>query len=185
MSVLHFDINQLRKDLGIFDSAIEKLAFTPQGPPPPPMTAGPPPGAPPMGPDGQPMPPMGPDGQPLPPEAAGMPPGGAPPMGPDGQPMPPDGGAPPMGPDGQPMPPDGGMPPAGGVDPQLEGMLAQLADGVTGMGNEVQSQREQIDQLTRRLLQMEQQMSSFQDGLKAPAPIEASTEAVPSPGKPL
>lgn len=160
MSVTHFDIKQIRQDLGLFDSAIEKVAFTPAAAPPPPMTQMPPEGA--MPPGGA---PMGPEGAPMPP------------MDPNGQPMPPDAGMPPMGPEG--------MPPAGGVDPQLEGMLAQLADGVTGMGNEVQSQREQIDQLTQRLLQMEQQMSSFQDGLKNPAPLEQSEEQAQIPGQPL
>ena len=128
MSLQYFDTQRLRQDLKLFDMAIEKVAFTPAPAPPPPMTQMPPQGAP-MDPNA--MPP----GAPMDPNA--MPPGA--PMDPNGQPMPMDPNGQPMDPNamppGAPMDPNA-MPP-GGVDPEMEGMLAQLAEGVTGMGNEV------------------------------------------------
>ena len=79
--------------------------------------------------------------------------GGGMPMDPSGQPMPPQGapmdpammqgGAPPM---------DPAMMQGGGMAPELEGALAELATSTQRMGEEVGAQRDQIDQLTQRLL---------------------------------
>lgn len=65
--------------------------------------------------------------------------------------MPPQGGQPPM----DPAMAQGGAPAPGGMDPQFEGALAELAQGTQKLGEEVGAQRDQIDQLTQRLLQME------------------------------
>lgn len=143
MSVDYYDTNKLRGELDAFDKVLEKLAFTPTAAPPPPMTQMPPQGAPPMDPS------MMQGGAPMDPamaQGAGMP------MDPSGQPMPPQ---------GAPMDPSmmqGGMPPAdpaaqgGGMAPELEGALAELATSTQRMGEEVGAQRDQIDQLTQRLL---------------------------------
>lgn len=96
-----------------------------------------------------------------------------------GAPMPPDqGGMPPQG--GAPMPPDGGQ--GGGIGPELEQMLAQFAEGVQGMGDQVSKQEQQLAQLTDRFLQLEQTVSSLKDGLKGPAGLEGQAPA--AGGKP-
>lgn len=89
--------------------------------------------------------------------------------------MPPDGGMPPGGP--------GGPPPGGpGIGPELEQMLAQFAEGVQGMGDQVSKQEQQLAQLTDRFLQLEQTVSSLKDGLKGPAGLEGQAPA--AGGKP-
>lgn len=171
----YFDVNKLKEELNTFDKLLEKMAFTPTSAPPPPMTQMPPQGGqPPMDPamaqGAPPMPPQ--EGQP-PMDPAAMQ-GGQPPMDPAMA----QGGQPPMDPAAM----QGGAPAPGGMDPQFEGALAELAQGTQKLGEEVGAQRDQIDQLTQRLLQMEQQMSQLQDGLKQPAPADAAPEEQPIPG---
>lgn len=159
------DISEIMSAIGAFDKAREglaKVAYTPTAPPQPPMAAGPQ-GGPPPGPEGMPpegaMPPGGPQGGPPPGPEGGMPPG-------------PEGGMPP-GPEG--MPPQGGPQ----IGPELEQMLAQFAEGVQGMGEQVGKQEQQLTQLTDRLLQLEQELSSLKDGLKGPAGLEGQASGTP------
>lgn len=157
MSVQHIDISELREAVGIFKKAAmqHKVAFTQTAPPPPPMTATPPPGDP----------------------AAQ---GGDPAMMQGGQaPMPAD---PAAMQGGAPMPPEQAAPaPQGAVTPQLEQMLTQLAGGMTDMSNKVVTHDTQLQDMTTRLLKMEQELSSLRDGLKSPAGFEEQ----PVQGQPI
>lgn len=79
-----------------------------------------------------------------------------------------------------------GMPPQGGqqIGPELEQMLAQFAEGVQGMGEQVGKQEQQLTQLTDRLLQLEQELSSIKDSLKGPAGLEGQSAGAPQPQQP-
>lgn len=182
------DVNYLRKTLASFDAGIEALckqAFVPA-----PAPAGPATGAPPMDPAmagggapmppppgaGMPMPPPGPGGMPVDP-ATGMPIDPA-----TGMPIDPNTGAP-MDPaamqGGAPMPPPGpgaGAPPAGGIPPELEGMLSEMANGVTSLSEMFQNQQATIDQLATRLQELEGKSNELHEMLNGPAGFEGSSK---------
>lgn len=182
------DVNYLRKTLASFDAGIAALckqAFVPA-----PAPAGPATGAPPMDPAmagggapmppppgaGMPMPPPGPGGMPVDP-ATGMPIDPA-----TGMPIDPNTGAP-MDPaamqGGAPMPPPGpgaGAPPAGGMPPELEGMLSEMANGVTSLSEMFQNQQATIDQLATRLQELEGKSNELHEMLNGPAAFEGSTK---------
>ena len=125
-----------------------------------------------------------------------MPPGGAPPMDPNAMPpgaMPPPPGDPNAMPPGA-MPPPGdpnamppgdpnavppppadpnAMPPGGsGISPELESAISQLAGGMTSVSQTVEAQQAQTDQLSQRMLAMEEELNKMKTELKAPAPFE-------------
>lgn len=183
------DVNYLRKTLASFDAGIAALckqAFVPA-----PAPAGPATGAPPMDPAmagggapmppppgaGMPMPPPGPGGMPVDP-ATGMPIDPA-----TGMPIDPNTGAP-MDPaamqgGGAPMPPPGpgaGAPPAGGIPPELEGMLSEMANGVTSLSEMFQNQQATIDQLATRLQELEGKSNELHEMLNGPAGFEGSSK---------
>ena len=173
------DVNYLRKTLASFDAGIEvlcKQAFVPA-----PAPAGPATGAPPMDPamagGGAPMPPPGPGGMPVDPNT-GMPIDPA-----TGMPIDPNTGAP-MDPaamqGGAPMPPPpgpgAGAPPAGGMPPELEGMLSEMANGVTSLSEMFQNQQATIDQLATRLQELEGKSNELHEMLNGPAGFEGSTK---------
>ena len=165
------DVNYLRKTLASFDAGIEALckkAFVPA-----PAPAGPATGAPPMDPAmaggaPMPMPSPGPGGMPVDP-ATGMPidPNAGAPMDPaamqGGAPMPPPG-------------PGAGAPPAGGIPPELEGMLSEMANGVTSLSEMFQNQQATIDQLATRLQELEGKSNELHEMLNGPAGFEGSTK---------
>ena len=162
VSILKESLNSLR----YAHAALQKRAYTEMGAPAGPVLGGG--GAPPMDPNA--MPPGG--APPMDPNA--MPPGGAPPMDPNAMPpmdpsaMPP-GGAPPMDPNA--MPP-GGAPPAGGISPELQQMLTQLADGMGEVATTSAEQQTAIDQLAKQQLQLEQRMQELRDLLQGPLPAD-------------
>lgn len=173
------DVNYLRKTLASFDAGIEALckkAFVPA-----PAPAGPATGAPPMDPamagGGAPMPPPGPGGMPVDPNT-GMPIDPA-----TGMPIDPNTGAP-MDPaamqGGAPMPPPpgpgAGAPPAGSMPPELEGMLSEMANGVTSLSEMFQNQQATIDQLATRLQELEGKSNELHEMLNGPAGFEGSTK---------
>lgn len=177
------DIETATKILDLFDKgreALTKHAFTPTGPPAGPATAmpaGPPPGAP-MGPamaGGAPPPPMDPNA--MPPGAPMPPPPGDPNAMPPMDPAMAGGPPPPPGPEA------GGPPPPaqGGIPPQLESQLAQMAQGVGGVVEAVESQQANMDQMSDRMLELENKISDLseekavaqaKEELKAPAGFE-------------
>ena len=179
------DIENIKAIVDAFDAgrtALTKFAFTPTSSPAPPATAmppqGPPPGdpgmAPPPGPppgDPNAMPPQGPPpGDPgmMPPpgDPNAMPPQGPPPGDPGMMPPPPG--------DPNAMPPQGPPPPvpAGGIPPELEGALSQLAGGMDTVSQTVEQQQAQTDQLSQRMLAMEEELNSLRASLNGPAPFE-------------
>ena len=170
VSILKESLNSLR----YAHAALQKRAYTEMGAPAGPMLGGG--GAPPMDPNAMPpggAPPMDPNAMP-PMDPNAMPPGGAPPMDPNA--MPP-GGAPPMDPNAMPpmdpnaMPP-GGAPPAGGISPELQQMLTQLADGMGEVATTSAEQQTAIDQLAKQQLQLEQRMQEIKDLLQGPLPAD-------------
>lgn len=166
------DIENIKAIVEAFDAgreALTKLAFTPTAAPAPPATAmppqGPPPGDPGMMPPGAPMPPPG--------DPNAMPPQGPPPGDPNA--MPPQGPPPP--------------PPAGGIPPELEGALSQLAGGMDTVSQTVEQQQAQTDQLSQRMLAMEEELNNMRAELKGPAPFEGTPstpaeEPTPTAGAP-
>lgn len=178
------DVNYLRKTLASFDAGIavlQKQAFVPA-----PAPAGSATGAPPMDPamagGGAPMPPPGPGGMPVDPNT-GMPIDPA-----TGAPIDPNTGAP-MDPaamqGGAPMPPPGpgaGAPPAGGMPPELEGMLSEMANGVTSLSEMFQNQQATIDQLATRLQELEGKSNELHEMLNGPAGFEGSTKTPDTAG---
>lgn len=175
------DLETLNNIVALFDQgreALTKFAFTPMGAPQGPAMA-PPPGDPAaqggMPPQGDPnaqggMPPVDPNtGMPIDP-ATGQP------MDPNAQ-----GGMPPQGdPAAQ-----GGMPPAdpaaqgggGAVSPELENALSQMSSSVESVANTVEEQQAHNDELTKRMLSMEDELSKLREELKAPAPFEGGGNA--------
>lgn len=121
----------------------EKSAFAPAPPPQGPAMA-PPPGDPAAG-GPPPPPPGGPQGGPPPPPPGGDPGAGAPP---------------PPGPQG------------GGLPPELEQLLGDLANGVQGMAQTQEQQQGALDQLSKRLLDMEGQVNDLKQALKGPMPVD-------------
>ena len=139
------DIENIKAIVKAFDegrTALTKFAFTPTASPAPPATA---------------MPPQGP-----PPSDPGM----APPPGDPGM-MPPPGDPNAMPPQGPPPPP-----PAGGIPPELEGALSQLAGGMDTVSQTVEQQQAQTDQLSQRMLAMEEELNNLRASLNGPAPFE-------------
>ena len=179
------DIENIKAIVEAFDAgrkALTKLAFTPTAAPAPPATAMPPQGPPPGDPGM--MPPPGDPGMAPPPGAPMPPPGDPNAMPPQGPPP----GDPGMMPPGDPnaMPPQGPPPPppAGGIPPELEGALSQLAGGMDTVSQTVEQQQAQTDQLSQRMLAMEEELNNMRAELKGPAPFEGthSTPAdAPSP----
>lgn len=180
----YIDTKKLRELIDNYDQSREMLkknAFVPGAGAPPPQgdpNAMPPGGGPPpLGgmPPGPPPPGGMPPGPPMDPSMMGMPPGGGPPP-PGG--MPP-GGAPPMDP-GM-MPPGGGPPPpggGGGVQPEVEGALADLAGGMDQLAQTAEAQQQQTEQLSKRMLDIEQRINEKdqEDKMKDAAPFEGSTK---------
>lgn len=160
------DIENIKAIVNAFDegrAALTKFAFTPAAPPAPPATA---------------MPPQGP-----PPGDPGMmPPGAMPPPPGDPNAMPPQDPnmAPPPG-DPNAMPPQG-PPPAGGIPPELEGALSQLAGGMDSVAQTVEEQQSQTDQLSQRMLAMEEEINNLRASLKGPAPFEGGSTPATTPG---
>lgn len=176
------DIENIKAIVEAFDEgreALTKLAFTPTAAPAPPATAMPPQGPPPgdpgmMPPPGAPMPPPG--------DPNAMPPQGPPPGDPGMMPPPGDPNA--MPPQGPPPPP-----PAGGIPPELEGALSQLAGGMDTVSQTVEQQQAQTDQLSQRMLAMEEELNNMRAELKGPAPFEGTPstpaeEPTPTAGAP-
>lgn len=122
-------------------------------------------------------------GQPMPPQGA---PQGAP-MGPDGQPMPPEAamaaGAPPA-PEQVMAPPPEAAAPQGGPSPQLEQMLAQLAQGVQNMGPVVEKHESDLGLMQERLLQLEKKIGEYESVLKQPSGFEGAAHQKPMPADP-
>lgn len=172
------DIENIKAIVEAFDAgraALTKFAFTPTAPPAPPATAMPPQGPPPGDPNA--MPPQDPNMAPPPGDPNAMPPQDPNMMPPQDPNM-----APPPG-DPNAMPPQG-PPPAGGIPPELEGALSQLAGGMDSVAQTVEEQQSQTDQLSQRMLAMEEEINNLRTSLKGPAPFEGaqSTPAdVPAP----
>lgn len=165
------DIENIKAIVEAFDAgreALTKFAFTPTASPAPPATAMPPQGPPPGDPGMMPPPPPGdPNAMPPPPgDPNAMPPQGPPPPGDPGM-MPPPGDPNAMPPQGPPPPP-----PAGGIPPELEGALSQLAGGMDTVSQTVEQQQAQTDQLSQRMLAMEEELNNLRSSLKGPAPFE-------------
>lgn len=162
------DIENIKAIVNAFDegrAALTKFAFTPTAPPAPPATAMPPQGPPPGDPNA--MPPQDPGMMPPPGDPNAMPP------------QDPNMAPPPGDPNAMPPPP-----PAGGIPPELEGALSQLAGGMDSVAQTVEEQQSQTDQLSQRMLAMEEEINNLRTSLKGPAPFEGapSTPAdVPAP----
>lgn len=169
------DIENIKAIVEAFDAgreALTKLAFTPTASPAPPATAMPPQGPPPGDPGMMPPPPGDPNA--MPPQGPPPPPGDPNAMPPQG-PLPPgDPGMPPPPGDPNAMPPQGPPPPppAGGIPPELEGALSQLAGGMDTVSQTVEQQQAQTDQLSQRMLAMEEELNNLRSSLKGPAPFE-------------
>ena len=163
------DIENIKAIVEAFDAgreALTKFAFTPTAPPAPPATSmppqGPPPGDPGMAPppgDPNAMPPQDPNA--MPPQDPNM----MPPQDPNA--MPPQGTPPP--------------PPAGGIPPELEGALSQLAGGMDSVAQTVEEQQSQTDQLSQRMLAMEEEINNLRASLKGPAPFEGGGTPADAP----
>lgn len=182
------DLETAKNIIRLFDKgreALTKHAFTPMAPPAPPATAMPPGGAPPMDPAMMGGPPPGamPPGPPMDPAMAGGPP--PPPMDPNA--MHPEAGGPPL----PPGPEAGGPPPgASQIPPQLESQLTQMAQGMGGVVEAVESQQANLDQMTDRMLELEQKLDEVSKkeeaedvraALKQPAGFEGGEAPAPSP----
>lgn len=174
------DIENIKAIVEAFDAgrvALTKFAFTPTAPPAPPATAMPPQGPPPGDP-GMAPPPVDPNAMP-PQDPNAMPPQGDPNAMPPQDPnmMPPQ--------DPNAMPPQGTPPPppAGGIPPELEGALSQLAGGMDSVAQTVEEQQSQTDQLSQRMLAMEEEINNLRASLKGPAPFEGggTPAAAPAP----
>ena len=154
------DIENIKAIVNAFDegrAALTKFAFTPAAPPAPPATA---------------MPPQDPNMMPPPGDPNAMPP-----QDPNAMP--------PQDPNMMPPPGDPGMappPPAGGIPPELEGALSQLAGGMDSVAQTVEEQQSQTDQLSQRMLAMEEEINNLRASLKGPAPFEGGGTPATTPG---
>lgn len=172
------DIENIKAIVDAFDegrAALTKFAFTPAAPPAPPATAMPPQGPPPGDPNM--MPPPG--------DPNAMPPQGPPPGDPNAMPPQDPNAMPPQDPNMMPPPGDPGMappPPAGGIPPELEGALSQLAGGMDSVAQTVEEQQSQTDQLSQRMLAMEEEINNLRASLKGPAPFEGGGAPATTPG---
>ena len=163
------DTKQLRQAISAFDQGIailEKKAFVPAPPPQGPAA-----------------------GAPMDPAMAGMPvdPNTGMPVDPNtGMPMDPSmmqGGAP-MPPPGAPIPPP--APPApqgGGLSPEIEKMLSDMANGIQGVVENATNQQQIIDTMSQRLLDLETKMNQMTQALDGPAPFEGSTKTPATAGE--
>ena len=145
VSILKESLNSLR----YAHAALQKRAYTEMGAPAGPVLGGG--GAPPMDPNA-------------------MPPGGAPPMDPNAMPPMDPNAMPPMDPNA--MPPGGAPPAGGGISPELQQMLTQLADGMGEVATTSAEQQTAIDQLAKQQLQLEQRMQELRDLLQGPLPAD-------------
>lgn len=173
------DIEHIKAIVNAFDEgrkALTKFAFTPAASPAPPMTAMPP-GDPNAMPPGAPMPPPPGDPNAMPPP---------PPGDPNAMPPPPPGDPNAM-PPGAPMPPPGdpNAAPPGAIPPELESALSQLAGGMDAVSQTVEEQQAQTDQLSQRMLAMEEEINSLRASLKGPAPFEGEADATPTDAAPM
>ena len=147
------DTNSIRQAIQALNTGItllEKKAFVPAPPPQGPATgapAGPPPG--PVDPNtGMPIDPN--TGAPMDPAAMG------------GAPMPSPGPAP--------------APQGGGISPELEAMLSEMASGMQGVTETLNNQQQIIDTLAQRLAELEGKADELNNALSGPAPFEGSTK---------
>lgn len=150
---MQVNINELRQAVQAFDEGIAfltKQAFAPAPPPQGPM-AGPPPG------DPNAMPPQDPNA--MPPQD----PNAMPPQDPNAMP--------PQDPNAAPPPPG-----AGGMPPELEQILNDMAGGVTQVAQTVEQQQSSIEQLGSRQLEIEKKLQEVMQALNGPAPFEGSTK---------
>lgn len=167
-AVDNFDI-QVRGMSGLamnLDGTLAKAAFAPAPPPAGPMMAPPPgdPGA---------MPP----GAPPPGDPNAMPPGPPPPGDPNAAPP----GPPPPG-DPNAAPPQGPPPPQqGGLDPGLEQVLGDLANGVQSIASVQEQNQAAVDQLAKQVLaissrfdELENRMSSMKEPQEPAGDLEAA-----------
>lgn len=100
--------------------------------------------------------------------AQGAPPPGAPP----GMDPAMAGGAPPPGIDpatGQPMPPAGG---GGGIPPELEKMLSDLAGGVQSLTGVVQGLQQSQEMASQQNQALQQELAQIKSTMTQPAPME-------------
>ena len=151
------DTNSIRQAIQAFNAGIdllEKKAFVPAPPPQGPASgapAGPPPG--PVDPNtGMPIDPN--TGAPMDPAAMG------------GAPMPPGPGAPAPAP----------APQGGGMSPELESMLSEMASGMQGVTETLNNQQQIIDTIAQRLADLEGKTDQLNSALSGPAPFEGSTK---------
>lgn len=115
-----------------------------------------------------PMPAPPQQGAPMDPAAAqgGMPPQGPPPGA--GAPMPPQGGPPVDPATGAPA----GGPPAGGIPPELEQMLSELAGGIQQLSGVVQELQQNQQNSSQQSMQFQQELAQLKSSLTRPAPME-------------
>ena len=143
------DTNSIRQAVQALNAGIallEKKAFVPAPPPQGPATGAP---AGPVDPNtGMPIDPN--TGAPMDPAAMG------------GAPMPPPGPAP--------------APQGGGISPELEAMLSEMASGMQGVTETLNNQQQIIDTLAQRLAELEGKADELNNALSGPAPFEGSTK---------
>lgn len=151
------DTNSIRQAIQAFNAGIdllEKKAFVPAPPPQGPASGAP--AGPPQGPvdpnTGMPIDPN--TGAPMDPAAMG------------GAPMPPGPGAPAPAP----------APQGGGMSPELESMLSEMASGMQGVTETLNNQQQIIDTLAQRLADLEGKADQLNNALSGPAPFEGSTK---------
>jgi hypothetical protein len=66
------------------------------------------------------------------------------------------------------------MPPQGGISPELQQMLTQLADGMGEVATTSAEQQTAIDQLAKQQLSIEQQLQEIRNMLSDPLPTDSS-----------
>lgn len=165
---------EIREAIAAFNlgrAQLTKMAFVPGPAPQGPAAGGPPPGDPNM----MPPPPGDPNMMPPPGDPSMMPPPGG-----DPNAMPP--GPPPPGGDPNMMPPPpGGAPPppgqGGGMPPELEQVLTDMAGGMQQISQTVEQQQATVEQLGSRQLEIENKLQELMQSLNGPAPFEGSTKS--------
>lgn len=173
-----FDLNQIFEAIDSFDKScdrMDKMAFVPGAQAPPPMAEQQPPMDPAMAQQG---------GDPAMMQQQGMDPAMMQQQGMDPAMMQQQGMDPAMaqqqGMDpamAQQQPPAGG---GGGLSPEVEGVLSELAGGVQQVAQTVESQQQQTEQMAKRMLAMEQELNEVKMEAKnrQPMPYEGSTKTV-------
>lgn len=154
---------EIREAIAAFNlgcAQLTKMAFVPGPAPQGPAAGGPPPG------DPNAMPPPPPTGG----DPNAMPPPG------DPNAMPP---GPPPGGDPNAMPPGGAPPPGqgGGMPPELEQVLTDMAGGMQQISQTVEQQQATVEQLGSRQLELENKLQEVMLALNGPAPFEGSTKS--------